>query len=258
MRLCRWEAVLCYSLTELFGEKLRALAERCRPRDLYDVVHMHRHPDLIGMSQAVNTVLARKCNHAEIDVPTIETIRTTPFRGEIEAEWENMLGHQLPRPLPPFADFWSTLDDVFGWLAGTFRIVELPRASLGTFRPRLGGAEGHHFVAAWRASRVAPLCRSQPAEGRHRLPSGERAMGITASRAVLAALHPRGQPDSLCSQRLWTTSELPSGSHCRHPSNGCDLSSQSSESSSEFVTRRDRAISTGMFPNSHGPDSLVS
>ena len=25
------EAVLCYSLTELFGEKLRALAERCRP-----------------------------------------------------------------------------------------------------------------------------------------------------------------------------------------------------------------------------------
>jgi predicted nucleotidyltransferase component of viral defense system len=32
----------------LFGEKLRALAERCRPRDLYDVVHLHRHPDLVG------------------------------------------------------------------------------------------------------------------------------------------------------------------------------------------------------------------
>jgi predicted nucleotidyltransferase component of viral defense system len=28
----------------LFAEKLRALAQRCRPRDLYDVVHMHRHP----------------------------------------------------------------------------------------------------------------------------------------------------------------------------------------------------------------------
>jgi predicted nucleotidyltransferase component of viral defense system len=36
--------VICYSLVELFGEKLRALSERCRPRDLYDVVHMHRHP----------------------------------------------------------------------------------------------------------------------------------------------------------------------------------------------------------------------
>jgi len=40
--------VVCYSLVELFGEKLRALSERCRPRDLYDVVHMHRHPDLVG------------------------------------------------------------------------------------------------------------------------------------------------------------------------------------------------------------------
>ena len=31
--------VSSYSLAELFGEKLRALSERCRPRDLYDVVH---------------------------------------------------------------------------------------------------------------------------------------------------------------------------------------------------------------------------
>ena len=119
----------------MFGEKLRALAERCRPRDLYDVVHMHRHPDLIGMSQAVSTVLARKCSHAEIDVPTIDTIRTSPFREEIEGEWENMLGHQLPQPLPPFADFWSTLDDVFGWLAGTLRIVELPELRSANWTP---------------------------------------------------------------------------------------------------------------------------
>jgi predicted nucleotidyltransferase component of viral defense system len=39
--------IRCYSLVELFAEKLRALSERCRPRDLYDVVHMHRHPDLV-------------------------------------------------------------------------------------------------------------------------------------------------------------------------------------------------------------------
>jgi hypothetical protein len=40
--------VASYPITELFGEKLRALAERCGPRDLYDVVHLHRHPDLMG------------------------------------------------------------------------------------------------------------------------------------------------------------------------------------------------------------------
>ena len=90
------DGVLAYSIAELFGEKLRALAERCRPRDLYDVVHMHRHPDLIGLSGAVRQVLGRKCAHAGIEVPTLTSIRSSTFRAEIETEWGNMLGHQLP------------------------------------------------------------------------------------------------------------------------------------------------------------------
>ena len=139
--------VLCYSLTELFGEKLRALTERCRPRDLYDVVHMHRHPDLIGLAGAVRAVLERKCSHAGIDVPTVETIRSSPFREEIEGEWENMLGHQLPKPLPPFADFWSTLDDVFAWLAGSLRIAQLPRAEMGKLD---AGWEAPRAITSWR------------------------------------------------------------------------------------------------------------
>ena len=125
------EGVLCYSITELFGEKLRALAERCRPRDLYDVVHMHRHPDLIGLDGAVRDVLERKCAYAGIEVPTADLIRSSPFRAEIESEWENMLGHQLPRPLAPFESFWNSLDDVFAWLAGTLRAPELKRAQFG-------------------------------------------------------------------------------------------------------------------------------
>jgi predicted nucleotidyltransferase component of viral defense system len=117
------EGVVCYSLTELFGEKLRALSQRCRPRDLYDVVHMHRHPDLIGRAPAVAAVLAKKCAYVGIHVPTAEAIRSSPYREEVEQEWESMLGHQLPRPLPPFADFWATLDEVFGWLAGDVQLV---------------------------------------------------------------------------------------------------------------------------------------
>ena len=146
------DGVRCYSITELFGEKLRALSERCRPRDLYDVVHMHRHPDLIGMQHAVMAVLERKCSHAGIDVPDADSIRSSPFREEIEAEWENMLGHQLPRPLPPFADFWMTLDDVFRWLAGTRRTIQLPRASLGDLDP---GWEAPRAITSWR--RGVPL-----------------------------------------------------------------------------------------------------
>ena len=127
--------VSCYSLTELFGEKLRALTERCRPRDLYDVVHVHRHPDLVGQAQAVAAVLGRKCVHAGIDMPTVESIRSSPYREEVEQEWENMLGHQLPNPLPPFADFWATLDEVFAWLAGDIELVVPQRVDRADLDP---------------------------------------------------------------------------------------------------------------------------
>jgi predicted nucleotidyltransferase component of viral defense system len=144
--------VLCYSLIELFGEKLRALAERCRPRDLYDIVHMHRHPDLIGLAGGVRHALEQKCAHSGIEVPTIETIHESPFREEIETEWQNMLGHQLPSPLPPFASFWSTLEDVFLWLAGRLRVAPLPRAELGDLDPSW---QAPRAITTWR--RRVPL-----------------------------------------------------------------------------------------------------
>jgi predicted nucleotidyltransferase component of viral defense system len=148
--------VLSYSITELFGEKLRALAERCRPRDLYDVVHMHRHPDLIGFSGAVRRVLELKCAHAGISTPTVEVIQSSPFRQEIENEWENMLGHQLPRPLPPFDGFWSTLDGVFSWLEGRGAIRQLPRAEMGQLDP---GWEAPRAITSWRRRVPVELLR---------------------------------------------------------------------------------------------------
>jgi predicted nucleotidyltransferase component of viral defense system len=125
------DSVLCYSIEELFGEKLRALAERCRPRDLYDVVHMHRHPDLIGYALSVRSILSAKCQHAGIEVPTQESIQSSPHREELQAEWANMLGHQLPQPLVPFDTFWSELGSVFTWLDGTQVTSPLPRAEIG-------------------------------------------------------------------------------------------------------------------------------
>lgn len=38
--------IVCYCYEELFAEKVRALGERERPRDLYDVVNMYRHDGL--------------------------------------------------------------------------------------------------------------------------------------------------------------------------------------------------------------------
>ena len=150
------EGVACYTLEELFAEKLRALSERCRPRDLYDVVHMHRHPDLAGAAPAVAVALARKCEHAGIAVPDAESIRSSPFREEIETEWENMLGHQLPKPLPPFAEFWAALDDVFGWLAGRSEPAALPRLSRDDLDPAWAAPRA---ITSWRAGFPLELIR---------------------------------------------------------------------------------------------------
>lgn len=107
----------CYAFEEVFAEKVRALAERERPRDLYDVVHLHRHEELHPNRKLIFSTLQRKCEFKGIPVPTFEALAHSPRRAELEAEWGNMLGHQLP-VLPDFTDFWTALPEVLGWLHG--------------------------------------------------------------------------------------------------------------------------------------------
>ncbi|MBI5721514.1 MAG: nucleotidyl transferase AbiEii/AbiGii toxin family protein [Burkholderiales bacterium] len=107
--------VLSYSFEEVFAEKMRALAERQRPRDLYDVVHLYRRHDLQPDRAIVRSTLARKCEFKGIAVPTYAMLSDRPERTAIEVEWEQMLAHQLPT-CPPFQDFWRELPEVFEWL----------------------------------------------------------------------------------------------------------------------------------------------
>ncbi|MBN9206907.1 nucleotidyl transferase AbiEii/AbiGii toxin family protein [Methylibium petroleiphilum] len=125
--------VLSYSFEEVFAEKMRALAERQRPRDLYDVVHLYRRQDLQPDRAIVRSTLARKCEFKGIPVPTYAALSDRPERTAIEVEWEQMLAHQLPT-CPPFAEFWRELPEVFEWLnetiaAPTFAAV--PTAAFG-------------------------------------------------------------------------------------------------------------------------------
>ena len=118
--------VRCYSFEEVFAEKIRALAERERPRDLYDVVHLYRHDELRPDRALVFHTLEQKCAFKGIAVPTMQTIENQPARGELEAEWGNMLAHQLPI-LPPFKQFWQELPNVFDWLHGVAeKVTKLP------------------------------------------------------------------------------------------------------------------------------------
>ena len=52
--------MLAYDYVEAFAEKFRALAERTRPRDLYDVVNLYRNADARPEQQQFIQVLREK------------------------------------------------------------------------------------------------------------------------------------------------------------------------------------------------------
>ncbi len=112
--------VTSYCFEELFAEKIRALTERLRPRDMYDVVHLFRHDDLSVDHERLLETLKEKCAFKNIDVPSFASLSEMPERAELESEWENMLAHQLP-VLPPFEQFWNELPQVFDWLYGVVK-----------------------------------------------------------------------------------------------------------------------------------------
>jgi len=118
--------VTAYSISELLAEKIRALAERCRPRDLYDVISIYRHPEHISDPAVVRAALEEKCAYVGIDVPNASSILQSAFRQELDQEWANMLAHQLPH-LPVVDEYWAAVEAMFDWLAGT-PVVALPRA----------------------------------------------------------------------------------------------------------------------------------
>lgn len=142
--------VFAYCFEEVYAEKLRALAERERPRDLYDVIHLHRH-EAGADRAAVLAILKEKCEFKGIAVPSLESLRQSPGHGALRADWEQMLAHQLPQ-LPPFESFWDDLPGVFKWLHGEPAKVEAPPV----MRP--GRFE---IDPTWRAPAMATSWRTQ-------------------------------------------------------------------------------------------------
>lgn len=107
----------CYNFYEVFAEKVRALSERTRPRDLYDVIHLYRHTALNNTPILILDVLKKKCEYKKIPLPTVKDIDTPLKSNELNSGWSNMLAHQLPI-LPPVDEFWQELPNVFDWLYG--------------------------------------------------------------------------------------------------------------------------------------------
>jgi len=104
-----------YSYEEAFGEKIRALGERTRPRDLYDVVNLYRNDDARPAQAVLLDVLTKKCDFKGIGLPTMESIE--PHFADLAGSWADMLEHQLP-VLPPLKSFLEALPEFFDWLTG--------------------------------------------------------------------------------------------------------------------------------------------
>lgn len=121
--------ILCYPFPEIFAEKLRALADRERPRDLYDVFHLYHHDEMRPDQSTLQKLVHEKCSFKNIPFPSLALLEREPARSEIEADWSSMLAHQLPA-LPPFQDFWNELKQIFSWIGGAAPLQVLERAPL--------------------------------------------------------------------------------------------------------------------------------
>lgn len=116
----------CYAFEEVIAEKIRALGERARPRDLYDVVHFFRNRGIIKNTQLIYDTLAKKCAFKKIAIPTYFDITNHQKLDELHAQWDNMLAHQLPS-LPPLETFWNDLEPFFDWINGDLKENVLTR-----------------------------------------------------------------------------------------------------------------------------------
>ena len=105
----------CYCYEELFAEKLRALIQRLRPRDLYDVVHLFQKHTEEHPIKTLKTTLEKKCTLRSVAFPTMKVINEHQNWRYLESEWSTQLTHQVPSLLP-FHDFMQLLPALLTWI----------------------------------------------------------------------------------------------------------------------------------------------
>jgi predicted nucleotidyltransferase component of viral defense system len=108
--------VFTYSFNELLAEKTRALFERSRPRDLYDVIYLlENQPEAFELPR-VRDLFKGKCEAKNLQPPSSdELIKIVTENEELRSEWANMLGHQLP-VLPNLDSLLDRLPALLSWI----------------------------------------------------------------------------------------------------------------------------------------------
>jgi predicted nucleotidyltransferase component of viral defense system len=74
-----------YSYLEIFAEKLRAIAQRSLPRDLYDIVEIYKKETWSSNQTAILKILIKKCEYKNIQVPNKELLKDLNKIAEIKS-----------------------------------------------------------------------------------------------------------------------------------------------------------------------------
>jgi len=97
-----------YSLVDLFAEKIRALFERTRPRDLYDVVEIyHRAIQDIPLDD-FRAALREKCTYKGISKLDLQRLP----KNQCAVGWKDQLSHQLSA-LPDFEMYFQIFEEIY-------------------------------------------------------------------------------------------------------------------------------------------------
>ena len=95
--------------------KLRALAERRRPRDIYGVIHLYEAKKNLKSKRLLLDILKEKCQFKNISLPQTQSIYVRLNTIVISSEWNQMLAHQIPR-LASFEEYLTLISVIFDWL----------------------------------------------------------------------------------------------------------------------------------------------
>lgn len=105
-----------YCLEELLAEKTRALYERTRPRDLYDVIYLcENKPETLNLT-ILKDYFHKKCLAKNFNPPTAQEIYQRAVESkELFTEWNNMLAHQMSA-VPYLPDLLDRLPGLIKWI----------------------------------------------------------------------------------------------------------------------------------------------
>ena len=105
-----------YSYNEIFAEKLRALFDRARPRDLYDVINLFERKDNHSHDkEAIRDIFIKKLAFRGLPAINSDSLISKIQEEELLSDWESMLAHQLGN-LGPANDYLAVLPKVVKWV----------------------------------------------------------------------------------------------------------------------------------------------